>query len=211
VPNSVVVPVNQTFSVDVWITNVTNMACWEIKLFWNNSVLKCVQAQVNTPLEWGGVAFDWFGKTESDANKIDPNSLYTAWLFGPGINNSFSAESGRYFKAECFGPGCGYYDNPVNGSFAIVTLTFQALQVGSTSLYLWKGEYNNISNSYEGIIIGDGYAKSIAFVDYSGFVKVQNSVPSETASRVLFNRNGNARALELENVESPRYAPPSDQ
>lgn len=77
IPNNVVVSVNQTFSVDVWISDVTDMAGWQINLLWNNSVLKCVQAQVNTPPEWGGVALDLFNKTESDANKIDPNSART--------------------------------------------------------------------------------------------------------------------------------------
>jgi hypothetical protein len=144
-PNSVVVSVNQTFSVDVWINNVTDMAGWGIDLLWNSSVLKCVQAQVNTPPEWGGAPLDLFNKTEADANKIDPNAVYNAWLLGPGIVNDYDASYGElcndynptcglYERGECRGPNGGEYHNTFNGSIAIVTLTFQALQAGSTSL-----------------------------------------------------------------------------
>jgi hypothetical protein len=74
-PSKVVVSANQTFSVDVWISNVTDMAGWEITLTWNSSVLRCIKAQVNTPPEWGGLALDLYNKTASD---VDPNTLYNA-------------------------------------------------------------------------------------------------------------------------------------
>lgn len=177
VPNNFVVFVNQTFSVDVWINNVSDMAGWEINLLWNSSVLKCVQAQVNTPAEWGGVAFDWFGKTESDANKIDPNSVYTAWLWGPGIDNNFTATYGQYHNAENYGPYGSGYDNTFNGSYAIVTLTFKALRAGSTSLDFLNTEDVNSSSAYPNII-GNGNAKQIPHVDYGGFVEVKDSASS---------------------------------
>ena len=164
VPENVTVAVNQTFSVDVWINNVTGMAGWEINLLWNSGVLKCVQAQVNTPPEWGGAAFDWFNKTAAD---VDPKAVYTAWQFGQGVM------SGQYFKAEVFGPRGSAYHNTFSGSLAIVTLTFQALHAGSTSLDLWRGDWNNISMSYEGIEIGDGNAMPITYSVYSGFVEVR--------------------------------------
>jgi hypothetical protein len=184
VPNSFVVSVNQTFSVDVWINNVTDMAGWEINLLWNSSVLKCVRAQVNTPPAWGGVGFDWFKKTASDVTEISVNSVYTAWLWGSGIDNNFSATYGQYHKAENFGPYGSGYDNTFNGSYAIITLTFKALRAGSTSLdFLETADLdsssaypNIICNGYYPNIIADGNAKYIAFVDYSGFVEVLDSV-----------------------------------
>jgi len=162
-PEQVVVTVNQTFSVQVWISNVTGMAGWDIRLFWNREIVKCVDAQANTPLEWGGVSFDWFNKTESD---VDVKAVYTAWQFGSGIENDYSDTLGRYFKAECVGPRDGPYYNSFNGSIAIVTLTFQALQAGSTSLSLEI-------DSCEGILIGDRDAMPIANTVSNGVVEVQ--------------------------------------
>jgi len=173
VPEQAVVNLSQTFTAKVWINNVTGMAGWEIRLVWNRDIIKCVKAQVNTPLEWGGVAFDWFNKTESD---VDPNAVYTAWQFAPGIENEYNETCGQYFKAECFGPRGSDYHNTFNGSIPVVTLTFQASQIGSTSLILCKTEYNRTSKSCidcEGIKIGDRNANPIASLSYNGFVEAQ--------------------------------------
>lgn len=173
VPGEVVVTLNQTFTVEVWINNVTGMAGWEIRLIWNREIIKCVKAQVNTPPEWGGVSFDWFNKTESD---VDPNAVYTAWQFARGIENEYNDTCGQYFKAECFGPRGGSYHNTFNGSIAVVTLTFQALRTGSTSLGLWKTEFIGTGPNLmdvEGIKIGNGDAGPIAHTVHSALVKVQ--------------------------------------
>lgn len=163
VPEEVVVTLNQTFTVEVWINNVTDMAGWQIRLVWNREIIKCVKAQVNTPPEWGGVPFDWFNKTESDANKIDPNAVLAAWLFAQGVENEYSDTYGQYVKAECRGPRGGSYHNAFNGSIAVVTLTFQALGTGSTSLSL---DVNDI-------VIGSSDARPIAHTVQSGLVEVQ--------------------------------------
>jgi hypothetical protein len=169
-PDKVVVSVGDSFSVDVWINNVTDMAGWEIKLFWNKNIVKCLGAHVNTPPEWGGVPFDWFNKTASD---VDPNAVYTAWLFGSGIDNDYNATHGQYFKAECFGPHGGSYHDTFNGSLAIVTLAFQALQKGSTSLGLWEDEPTSTGfQECEGIKIGNRNAMTIPSVVFQGFVEV---------------------------------------
>jgi hypothetical protein len=193
-PNNLVVLVGQTFSVEVWINNVTDMAGWEITLFWNSSLLRCIQAQVNTPPEWGGAGLNFFGLTEADAPSIAPNAVYNAWQFGSGVNNSYNAVYGRYDKCEVMGPNGGPYDNTFNGSYAIVTFTFQALQAGSTSLDPWKGEMDGI---------GDEHSNLIAFVDYSGSVKVQDLASFEAADQAFLNRLGTARADKLENGTSP--------
>ena len=208
VPNSATVTVGQTFSVEVWVNNVTGMACWQIDLLWSSSVLKCVAAEVNTPAAWGGVGFDWFNKTVAD---VDPNAVYMAWEYGPGIDNNSTATCGEYFKAECWGPRGSGYENTFNGSLAIVTFTFQALQAGSTSLYFSMDDYigtggwyydgtNYITTTggyYEGITVGNGHAEPIAINVYNGFVEVQDWVSFEVA------RLGAARALKMENGENP--------
>ena len=218
-PNNVVVVIGQTFSVEVWVNNVTGMAGWQIELLWSSSVLKCTQAQVNTPAAWGGVGFDWFNKTAAD---VDPKAVYTAWEYGPGIVdnydvlygdmcNDYSATCGEYFKCEVWGPRGSPYQNTFNGSLAIVTLTFQALQAGSTSLYFSMDDYistgggyydgtNYITTTggyYEGITVGNGNAEPIAINVYNGFVEVQDWVSFEAA------RLGAVRALRLENGENP--------
>jgi hypothetical protein len=192
-PNNVVVVVGQTFSVDVWINNVTDMAGWDIDLLWNSSVLTCIQAQVNTPPEWGGTAFDWFNKTAAD---VDANAVYTAWQFGPGIINNYNAlygelcddyniTCGLYEKGECWGPRGSPYENTFSGSLVIVTLTFQALQAGSTSLGLSL------------VKIANGQAGPIAHIVYSSLVEVQDWVSFEAA------RLGTVRALRMVSGENP--------
>ena len=158
-PEQIVVTVNQTFNVDIWINNVTKMAGWEFSLVWNKTIIKCAKAQLNTPPEWGGIGFDWFNKTEKDVNESD---VYTAWQFGSGIENDYSDTFGEYFKAECFGPRGGSYHNTFNGSIAVVTLTFQALSTGSTSL------------GFDISLIGNDAALRIAHTVYNGLVEVQS-------------------------------------
>lgn len=172
-PYKVVASVGQTFNVEVWINNVTGMAGWEVKLYWNKNIVKCLRAHVNTPAEWGGAPFDWFNKTVSD---VDPIAVYTAWLFGSGLDNEYNATHGQYFKAECFGPRGGSYHNTFNGSLAIVTFAFEALQEGSTPLGLWKCEPNGAFTSieeFEGIKIGNRNAQPIPSVVFQGFVEVE--------------------------------------
>jgi hypothetical protein len=163
VPAEVVANLSQTFTVEVWIYNVTDMAGWQIKLTWNRNIIKCVDAQINTPPEWGGVPFDWFNKTEADPSKIDPNAVNAAWLFAQGVDNEYTDTLGQYFKAECFGPNGGSYHNTFNGSIAVVTLTFQALRTGSTLLGL----------DVENIIIGNSNANRIAYTFQNALAKVQ--------------------------------------
>jgi hypothetical protein len=165
VPEQAVVNLSQTFTVEVWINNVTGMAGWEIRLVWNRDIIKCVKAQVNTPPEWGGIPFDWFNKTESD---VDPNAVYTAWQFAPGIENEYNDTSGEYFKAECFGPHGSDYHNTFTGSIPVMKLTFLALNTGSTPLGLWKSWSDEA-----GIKIGDRNANKIASISYNGLVEVQ--------------------------------------
>lgn len=157
-PENTTATVNQTFKVDIWINNVTDMAGWQFGLLWSKETIKCVEVQVNTPPEWGGIGFDWFNKTEADVNVSD---VYTAWQFGEGMNNDYSDTCGRYFKAEIFGPHGSGYSNTFNGSIPVVTLTFQALQAGSSTLSLTEVE------------IGNAKATPIGYAAYSGTVEVQ--------------------------------------
>jgi hypothetical protein len=158
-PEQVVITANQTLTVDIWINNVTKMAGWEFTLAWNKTIIRCAKAQVNTPAEWGGIGFDWFNKTEKDVNVSD---VYTAWQFGSGIENDYNDTFGACFKAECFGPRGGRYHNTFNGSIAVVTLTFQALDSGSACL------------EFDTSLIGNDAAQAIAHTVYNCLVEVQS-------------------------------------
>jgi hypothetical protein len=136
VPDQLTVSENDTYIVNVRLNDVVNLAGWQFDLYWNRTILRCIKATVNTPVEWGGVALDLFNKTEADANNIDQNSELTAWQFGSGIDNNYSATYGKYSKAECFGPHGGLYHNTFNGSMSLVTLTFKATHSGITALTL---------------------------------------------------------------------------
>jgi len=172
IPAEVVVNLSQTFTMEVWINNVTDMAGWQIELLWNRNIINCVEAQVNTPSEWGGAAFDWFNKTAAD---VEPSAVYVAWLFGSGIDNNYNFLFGEYFKAECWPPRGSGYHSSINGSLAIVTLTFQALHAGSTPVCFSKDDYNSIGGYYEGMTVGDSNANPIAIIDHSSSVEVHGT------------------------------------
>jgi hypothetical protein len=142
-PDQLTVFENHTYVVNVRLNDVVGLAGWQFELYWNSAMLSCINATVNTPAVWGGVGFDWFNKTEADASSINLNSVYTAWQFGPGIDNNYDATQGRYFKAECFGPHGGPYENTFNGSMSLVTLTFKAIRSGTTALTLANTELGN--------------------------------------------------------------------
>lgn len=101
---------HETFSVDVTITNVTDMYGWEFKLYWNNALLNCTGAQIHVLGIWS-------------------ENMFTA---GEGIENGYNATHGRYWKAlTALNPATSF-----NGSTTIVTLTFRALATGTSPLTL---------------------------------------------------------------------------
>ncbi len=115
-PSVVVNPAQQTvfkgevFAVNVEVTGVTDLQGWEFKLYWNSTVLNCTNVAVQTPSEWQN------------------NTLN----FGPGLQANYNATTAMYWQAQvATSPASSF-----NGSMTIVTLTFQALQIGTTSLTL---------------------------------------------------------------------------
>jgi hypothetical protein len=170
IPGKVVVDMNDVFAVDIWIYNVTDMLGWQIMLTWNTSMLYCVKARVNTPAEWGGMPFDCFNKTAAD---VDRTIEYTALQFGRGINNT----QGTYIKAENGLPlmGARFF----SGSLAIVTLWFQSLQTGTTTLYFKANSY-----PYRRIMLMDRNINLIPYVDYGCVVEVREpiNIPTQHAA-----------------------------
>jgi hypothetical protein len=133
-PNQVIVFKGDNFTVNVNIANVTNLLGWEFKLYWNSTVLNCTSASVVTPTIWQG-------NTQDD---------------GPGLQANYNSTNGRFWQAEA----ANYPAPPFNGSTTIATLTFQALQPGTTSLTLTD------------TVLGDNAAQPIACSLSSGSVTV---------------------------------------
>ena len=116
-PSYISVFKDESFNVDVKITDVLDLYGWEFKLYWNNTLLNCTGAHVSIPTIWGN----------------------TTQEYGPGLENSFNDSSGRYFKALTpTDPAPSF-----NGSMTIAELTFKALQPGTTSLALVETKLGN--------------------------------------------------------------------
>jgi hypothetical protein len=98
------------FKVNVTLSNVLNMSGWEFKLYWNETIINCTQAEIVGPSEWNSLNFTW----------------------GPGLQNDYNGTHSRYWRGFTL-------QNPApsfNGSTPLVTLTFKALKTGATTLDL---------------------------------------------------------------------------
>jgi len=109
-PSQLTVFKGETFTVNIKITDVTDLRGWEFKLYWNSTILNCTSAQIQTPTAW------------------ENNTLE----FGPGLENNYNATHGRFWLAQA----ATYPAPSFNGSMTIATLTFQANETGTTALLL---------------------------------------------------------------------------
>ena len=133
-PSQINVFKGEVFSVNVEVTSATDLYGWEFKLYWNSTVLNCTNAVVQTPTEW-------------------QNNTQT---FGTGLEANYNATCSRYWQ----GQSAMYPASSFNGSMTLVTLTFQALQAGTTSLTLAD------------VKLGNSTAQRIAYTASSGSVSV---------------------------------------
>ncbi len=112
----------ETFAVNVTLTDVSCLYGWEISLYWNRSVLTCIQAEIYVPSEW-----------------------FNNFTVGPGVQNDYNSTHGRYF----IGLALGRPSSPFNGTMRLVTVTFEAVATGSSSLDLVDTElayYNGVNS-----------------------------------------------------------------
>jgi len=109
-PSQSTVYKGEAFNVTVKVTDVVDLAGWEFKLYWNKTVLNCTNVIIQTPTEWQN-------NTQN---------------YGPGLEPNYNSTHARYFKAQSRTDPAPSF----NGSMTIVTLTFQAIQPGTTSLLL---------------------------------------------------------------------------
>jgi len=109
-PSQVTVFKDEFFNVNVGVTDVTDLLGWQFTLYWNRTVLNCTNYVVQIPTEWQ-----------------DNNQTY-----GDGLETDYNATHSRFLIAEAG----NYPAASFNGSMTLATLTFRALQPGTTSLAL---------------------------------------------------------------------------
>ena len=109
-PSQVTVFKDEVFNVNVGVTSVTDLLGWQFTMYWNSTVLNCTNYVVQTPTEWQNN-----NQTYGDGLEADYNATHSRFLI---------AEAGNYPAAS------------FNGSMTLATLTFRALQPGTTSLAL---------------------------------------------------------------------------
>ena len=108
-PQISTVEVGEAFTVNVTVNDVTDLAVWEVQLYYLNTVLNCTNVAEGPFLKQGGNTF-----------------------FASLVNNTYNATHGRVLMgATLIGliPG-------VNGSGTLGTVTFQAIGGGDTPLHL---------------------------------------------------------------------------
>jgi len=108
-PISSVTYVNETFNINITITDVTQLTGWEIRLYYKNTLLNCTAFTEGPFLKSGGSTF----------KVLD-------------ILNDFNSTHGRILAA-CSLLGLGV---SVNGSGVVATADFEALAQGETPLDL---------------------------------------------------------------------------
>jgi hypothetical protein len=97
-----------TFSVNVTVTDVTNLTCWQFNLYYLNSVITCTSVSEGPLLESGGGTY-----------------------FQSSIFNNYNSTTGY---AQVYDTLLGF--TSVNGSGVIATVNFQVIGGGSTPLHL---------------------------------------------------------------------------
>jgi len=152
-PSKSVVLTNKTFTVNITICNVSDMAGWQFILLWNRTVINCTKADLHSPTEWANGTLDFGPGIMNDYDKNWWNDE-RQWLMNEtGYNPTFS---GIYYEGETYiSPEPAF-----NGSTTIVTLTFQTLQPGETSL------------SLKDTTLGDSYGSAISHTDSDGSVNI---------------------------------------
>jgi len=101
--------VGQQFTINITLENVADLYGWEVKLFWDNSLLNCTAEEY--PILPEGLNWE------------SPNSL----LLGPGIEQEYNATHGRWYHGLSALPMSPPMPEPFTGTIKLVTLTFEVI------------------------------------------------------------------------------------
>jgi len=84
-PSSVTFPVNQSFTINITLSDVSDLYGWYFQLNWNNSLLEFLNASEGPFLETGGTTFFDYSLDATDGNVIVYDTL-TGSI--PGVNGA---------------------------------------------------------------------------------------------------------------------------
>jgi hypothetical protein len=131
-PREVATKVGDTFTIQVSVTNVTDMYSWQVHLSFDNTVLQCTS--VSLPHDY---VFS-YAYTVSDA-LMDYNSTE----FSNPLLLKLENDKGRVLIGSCL---LGADQPNFNGSGGLCQIEFKAISSGSSNLTLFVG--NNVGTFY---------------------------------------------------------------
>lgn len=146
-PNENTVCKDELFSVNVTITNVTDLVGYDFELFYNATVLTCVG---------GGLPRGHFLEPATD----HPLNLIIVRL---GYDNTINLTHGYVWVVICLGPG----EPSRNGSGTLATIYFKATAEGSSILHLYDSMLANTSAQEIPSVVVDG---SVTVLPSSGII-----------------------------------------
>ena len=111
-------PVGTEFTVDITIYDVANLYGWEVKAFWDNTILNCTAEE-----------YPFF---PAGNNWEDPNNI----KLGPGIDQDYNASHGRWYHGLSALPMSEPHPVAFTGTLKLATLTFEVLDLGETTIEL---------------------------------------------------------------------------
>lgn len=119
-PSDITVHMNEVFSVNITVTNVTNLSAYQLLLFYNKTILKCVG---------GGLPYSHFLDSENLfivrlQYDNDPERKELPWGLGINKTHGFIEIGLALFGVQSR-----------NGSGTLATIHFKAIGIGSTILH----------------------------------------------------------------------------
>jgi hypothetical protein len=166
-PSSITVHKADVFTVNVTLSNVSDLCGWEFKLWWNNTVLNCTQAEIRVPTTW-------------------INHTYEA---GKGIQNTFNSTHGKFWKAQA----ALWPAPPFNGSMTLVTFTFKALNLGTGTMDLEDAMLADSKAHSISKLVSDG---TVTVLPSPLFMRSdQHTVNNATMYKLMENHTQTARSV----------------
>ena len=175
-PDNVTVCKDEFFMVNVTLLDVSSLAGWEFKLYWNRTVLNCTAAEVVGPSEW------------SELNIT----------LGPGLQPNYNATHGRYWGGFAY-----LYPAPTfNGSTTMATLTFKALGTGTVPLHLAGVKLSDNHQPLTNPIAHTDYDCSVTVVPPPLCMRSdQHTVNNATMYKLMETHTGNSNATSISCVD----------
>lgn len=163
-------------TVNVTLSNVTNLYGWEIWLYWNRTVLYVTTVVDYIPSVWGNNYFPW----------------------GFYQKNDYNATHGRYVPLiVALNPA-----PPFNGSMTLMTLTFRTLAVGNASIDL---DIVNLADNGVPIsnpIPNLGYDGTVTVLPPSMYMRSdQHIVNNATMYKLMNTHTGNYNVTSISSLD----------